>query len=199
MHAGAPVRLRTYPVDMNSVPDCTIVEAVRATFAVPGLFEPVVVTELGGIEVSYSGLGSYNPTGLLLDEVALVFPNGHITCVTSIGAGHTKTAGTPWLGYCQSMRLTYTARSATDCERVEQEMLVRFQDTPGIYFRFCIEKGMQDVGLTDWKKLSKGVVHARSHLATPESGARMAELVRTITTKKRVVPTLELRTCMYHL
>jgi hypothetical protein len=101
MLAGVPVRLRTYPVDRNNVPDCTIVEAVRATFAVPGLFKHVVVTELGGIKVSYAGLGSHNPTGLLLDEVALVFPDGHITCVMSIGAGHMKKTGTPLLGYSQ--------------------------------------------------------------------------------------------------
>jgi hypothetical protein len=96
------------------------------------------------------------------------------------------------------MKPTDMTRTATDCERVAQEMSVRFQDTPGIYFRFCIEKGMQDVGMADWEKLSKGVVYARSHLATPENEARMTELVRTITTRRRVVPTSELSTCIPH-
>jgi hypothetical protein len=85
--AGVPVCLRTYPVDRNSVPDCTIVEAVRATFALTGLFKPVVVAEPGGIESSYVGIDSMNPTAQLLDEAAHIFPEGHMTSVTSIGTG----------------------------------------------------------------------------------------------------------------
>lgn len=93
MRAGVSVRLRTYPVDRNSVPDCTIVEALCATFAMPGLFKPMVATEPGGIGVSYVGLGGFNPTGLLLGEAAIIYPGGHITCVTNIGAGQMQTTG----------------------------------------------------------------------------------------------------------
>jgi hypothetical protein len=96
--AGVPVCLRTYPVDRNSVPDCTIVEAVRATFAFAGLFKPVVITEPGGIKSSYVGMAGINPTAQLLDETAHIFSEGHMTCVTSIGAGQ-KTAGMLSYGY----------------------------------------------------------------------------------------------------
>jgi hypothetical protein len=92
--AGVPVCLRTYSVDRNSVPDCTIVEAVRATFALAGLFKPVVVAEPGGIKSRYVGIDSINPTAQLLDEAAHVFPKGHMASVTSIGAGR-KTTGMP--------------------------------------------------------------------------------------------------------
>jgi hypothetical protein len=79
MRAGVPARLRrTYPVDRNSVPDCTIVEALRVTFAIPGLIKPMMVTEPGGIKVSYVVLGGFNPTGLLLDEAALADHDAHI-------------------------------------------------------------------------------------------------------------------------
>jgi predicted acylesterase/phospholipase RssA len=200
MRAGIPVRLRTYPVDRNSIPDCTIIEALRATFAIPGLFKPTMVAEPGGIKVSYVGLGSFNPTALLLDEAALVYPDGHITCVTSIGAGQVQTAGMSSVGYFWCIQLMCaTSKTATDSERTAQEMSVRFQDTPGIYFRLSVDQGMQTIGMADWKRISEAAVHARTYLAAPENDTRVTELVRAMGAKKRVASTTHLSKPIHHL
>ncbi len=74
MRAGIPVRLCTYPLERNGVPDCTIVEALCAAFAVPGLFKPAAILEPGGITSLYVGLGDFNPTALLFEEKLL----GHL-------------------------------------------------------------------------------------------------------------------------
>jgi hypothetical protein len=44
--------------------------------------------------------------------------------------------------------------TAMDSKRTAQEMSVRSQDTPGIYFRFSVDQGMQTIEVVDWQKLS---------------------------------------------
>ncbi|KAG8770276.1 hypothetical protein FRC12_004385 [Ceratobasidium sp. 428] len=91
--AGNPVCLRTYPFERNSVPDCTIVEALRAAFALPEVFKPATILETGGIGVTYVGLADYNPTALLLGELSCVFPDGHVSRIMSVGTSQASDAG----------------------------------------------------------------------------------------------------------
>jgi hypothetical protein len=87
----------------------------------------------------------------------------------------------------------------TDSERMEHELAARFQDTPGIYFRFSVDQGMQTIGMADWKSLSEAVVHARIYLVAPENETRVAELVRIMIVKKRMAATTHLSTCIRHI
>ncbi|KAG9087627.1 hypothetical protein FS749_002797 [Ceratobasidium sp. UAMH 11750] len=168
--AGIPVRLRTYPLERNGVPDCTIAEALCAAFAVPGLFKPATIPEPGGIMSLYVGLGDFNPTALSLEEVPLLFPDGRMNCVTSIGTGQTQSV-------------------AMNCDRTAQEMSIRFQNTPGFYFRFDVGQEIRDIGMGDWRRRSEAVAHTRASLLMADHDARMSELAHMLGTRSSVIST----------
>ncbi|KAG6898959.1 hypothetical protein C0993_002268 [Termitomyces sp. T159_Od127] len=79
-----PRIFRTYQVNANQSYNCTIMQAVRATTATPGLFKPVSITS-GGIPETFIGAGVRygNPTKLALDEAFTVFgPFQPVACLT---------------------------------------------------------------------------------------------------------------------
>ncbi|KAG8724457.1 hypothetical protein FRC09_018386 [Ceratobasidium sp. 395] len=174
MRAGAPTCLCTYATNRSSLPDCTIVEAICSSLAVPGLFKPMDVTEPGGITSAYVGLSSFNPMVQLLDEAVHLFQNGHLACVVSIGAAQRQA-------------------SATECERVAQEMQVRFENRPGHYFRLSVSQGMDDIKTIDWDRRSEGAAHARSYLGVSGNDAIMTGITRAVVEKSKGVPTIHLR------
>ncbi|KAG8704732.1 hypothetical protein FRC09_003358 [Ceratobasidium sp. 395] len=173
MRAGMPARLRTYAVDANGIPDCTITEAICSTFAVPGLFKPMDVVEPGDIKSAYVGPSDFNPMAWLLDEAAKLFQNGHLKCAVSIGAGQKQA-------------------SATECERVAEEMSVRFMDRPGHYFRLSVDQGMAGIKTTDWERRMEGTTHARSYLQVPENEARMTKIAHAVVRNEQGVSTMHL-------
>ncbi|KAG8723718.1 hypothetical protein FRC09_002056 [Ceratobasidium sp. 395] len=175
MRAGSPTCLRTYTIsDTSSLPDCTIIEAICSSCALAGLFKPMDVPETRGIKSTYVGLSSFNPMVQLLDEATHLFRNEHLACVVSIGAAQRQL-------------------SATDCERVAQEMLVRFMNRPGHYFRLSVSQGMDNIKAIDWEKRSEGTVHARSYIGVQENDAIMAGIARVVLEKNKGVPMMHLR------
>ncbi|KAG9122900.1 hypothetical protein FRC07_000527 [Ceratobasidium sp. 392] len=166
MRAGVPTCLRTYGVGASSLPDCTIVEAVCSTFAVPGLFKPTDVVEPGGIKSTYIGLGSFNPMAQLLKEAAHIFQDGHMRCVTSIGTKQKEALG-------------------NECERVALEMSERFMNRPGVYCRLYVGQGMESIKTADWERRSDGTTHAQAYLRLAESHSKMSEVVRRLLEAKK--------------
>jgi patatin-like phospholipase/acyl hydrolase len=165
---GIPTLFRSYESLHNRAPDCTIVEAVRATTARPGVFKPVNIED-HGVQLPYidGGLGCNNPTACMLDEAKLIFPDRYAGCVISVGTGQSETASVPIPGWIQRV-LTDTAIKAmksiaTDCDRVAQDMYSRFQDTSSVYFRFNVEQGLQRIGMSDFNRLSEVVAHTRQY------------------------------------
>ncbi|KAG8724686.1 hypothetical protein FRC09_015597 [Ceratobasidium sp. 395] len=174
MRAGSPTCLRTYTTDASSLPDCTIVEAICSSFAVSGLFKPMDVAEPGGITSTYIGLSSFNPMVQLLDEAARLFRDERLACVVSIGASQRQI-------------------SANECERVAQEMLVRFMNRPGHYFRLSVNQGMENIKAIDWERRSEGTAHARTYLSVAENDAILAGIAHAVLKKNEGVPTMHLR------
>jgi predicted acylesterase/phospholipase RssA len=190
------VFLRSYPVALNHGPDCSIVEAVHATCASIGLFKPVEIMGPGGTKVPYidGGMGNNNPTARLLEEAALVFPDQHVTCVVNIGAGRARTISVPASGPFRLMwssDLSVTLMSmAMDCERMAEDMEMRFRDTPGVYFRFSVDQGLDDIGLADWGK--DVVSHAHAYLGMSDNNTKMDRAVQALRENKIKVPTKQL-------
>lgn len=84
-----------------------------------------------------------------------------------------------------------------ECERVAQEMSVPFASTPGIYFRFNVDQGLQNIGPLDWEKTSEVMVHTRTYLIQSENSGRMTQLVSTaLDARKNLVATKHLSECM---
>lgn len=185
LRAGIPTCIRSYPVSANAGPDCTIVEAVRATTATPGMFKPAIIVE-NGIAIPYvgGGLECNNPTDIALREVSSVFPDRPIACVMSVGAGQLHSASIPDAKFYDALRpsrlMPVLERVATDCEKTHQELARRFEHTPNVYFRFSTDQGIQDIDQYNAPSLSKVQAHTRQYLQEASVNARMKDAVKTI-------------------
>ncbi|KAF8603241.1 FabD/lysophospholipase-like protein [Ceratobasidium sp. AG-I] len=169
MRGGIPSCIRTYRVAANQGPDCTIVEAVRATMATPGMFKRAWIEEQS-VKIGYlgGGLGCNNMTTRMLDEAELVFPGRPLATVLSVGSGQLRSASVPERKKYQQLlpsKLLATLESfAMDCEKTNQELSRRFGHTTNTYFRFNAEQGMQDICQSDVARLPEVQAHTRSYL-----------------------------------
>ncbi|KAG9119071.1 hypothetical protein FRC07_006088, partial [Ceratobasidium sp. 392] len=194
MRAGMSVLLRSYPAISNSGPDCSIIEAVHATCSSVGLLKPVEIPELGGIKRSYvdGGIGNNNPTPHLLQEAGLVFPGQDVACIISLGTGRTPTISVPDSRSSQSLwsseLSTMLMALATDCERTAENMEGRFQNIPGVYFRFNVDHGLDDVSLADWRKRAVAHAHAHAYLGLINNKAKMDRAVQALGKDESKVP-----------
>jgi hypothetical protein len=189
IQAGTPTPLRTYHVNENQGLECTIVEAVRATTATPGILKRKAIYDRG-LEVSYisAGLGCNNPTALLLVEAGRAYPERLAACVFSVGAGqhHLINLRQPKRLYeSMSTQLAAVAEAiVTDCDRTHQEVAVRCAHTDGLYFRFSPAQGIQDIDQVDFHRLSEVHTHARNYLEDVDTSARLTEAVKVIVSGK---------------
>ncbi|KAF8598112.1 FabD/lysophospholipase-like protein [Ceratobasidium sp. AG-I] len=183
IRAGITTCIRTYRVSANQGPDCTIVEAVRATTATPGMFKRAQIKEQG-VAISYvgGGLECNNPTEKLLADISLVFPEQPIACVVSIGCGQQHSGNVPdanmYDAFLPSKLLSMMQRITTDCERTHQDLASRFEHAEGVYFRFNTEHGMQDVNQSDAMKVSQVQAHAQVYLRDVLVSASMGNATR---------------------
>ena len=185
MTAGIPHLFRTYRAPKNQTFNCTIWEAARATTATPTFFKRIVI---GGPGFSQpfvdGGLGCNNPIAQVLEEAELVFPGRQIACIISIGAGQAQMISIPKPRRLQRVLPLEVVRAmeaiATDCERSAQNMARRFQGTSNVYFRFNVEQGLQDVGLTRWDRLDEVTAHTEHYVRTVEVDQKLDAAVAII-------------------
>ncbi|KAF8602623.1 FabD/lysophospholipase-like protein [Ceratobasidium sp. AG-I] len=197
-HHGRPVRLRTYWNGRNQTTNYTIREALLATCAIPQLFEPVALEELSGPETIYvaAGLGCRNPITELLEESSDIFPNQHVACVLSIGAGQTRVADildshdrvlSKSDDVIDILRLI-----AEDCESKAEEMARRFRETTDLYFRFNVEQGLQTIDKPDIQQAGNVVAHAVAYNLESNTDQKLTQAAKAITQRKKHVTTSQL-------
>jgi len=137
----------------------TVWQAARATSAAPTFFKRLRIgPQHAQEEFLDGGLGSNNPTKLLMEEAVKIFDRQDpIVCIISIGTGKTNVTEFKTPGLFQKTlptELSYALKNmATDCETVEGEISQRFSANPGIYFRFNVEHGLENVSLEEWEEL----------------------------------------------
>jgi predicted acylesterase/phospholipase RssA len=137
----------------------TIWQAARATSAAPTFFKRLNIgPNHAQEEFLDGGLGSNNPTKLLMEEVVKTFDQQHpVACIISIGTGKTNITEFKTPRFFRKALPTELIKSlknmTTDCETVEGEISQRFSANPGIYFRFNVEHGLENVSLEEWKEL----------------------------------------------
>ncbi|KAH8834505.1 hypothetical protein DL96DRAFT_495898 [Flagelloscypha sp. PMI_526] len=157
-NVGHPRLFRTYRSRSNPSPDCTICEAIRATTALPGLFNPITIRDNHLSETFVGGeLRWNNPTDELTREAAREFNGRHIACIVSIGSGH---PGHLSLGQGPS---EIFPRIALDCERLNDDMERRFGNAPGVFWRLSVGQGLQNLA-SDLSNLKALVSHTYSYL-----------------------------------
>ncbi|KAG9125347.1 hypothetical protein FRC07_007990 [Ceratobasidium sp. 392] len=186
---------RSYLSSENQAPDCTVVQAVRATTARPGLFKPAKIDH-HSVPLLFvdAGLGCNNPAAHMLDEAKLVFrADQRVGCIISVGTGQTQPASMPaykrigWAISNDSARALQMI--ATDCEETAQRLQVRFSETPNVYFRFNIEQGLQNTGITEFEKLPEVVAHTRHNHQLVEVSAKLREAAKAAALGGTLIPT----------
>ncbi|KAF8598773.1 hypothetical protein BDV93DRAFT_324215 [Ceratobasidium sp. AG-I] len=187
IRGGIPTLIRTYRVAANQGPHCTIVEAVRATMATPGMFKRAWIEEQT-VKTGYvgGGLGCNNPTAHAIDEAELAFPGRSISVVLSVGSGQLRSASVPERRrssqFLSSNLIEALDSIATDCERTNQELSRRFSRTPNIYFRFNAEQGMQDIDQSDLARLPEVRAHTQNYLKDAIVTTKIDDAARVIAT-----------------
>lgn len=194
INASIPTMFRSYHATANAAPDCTIWEALYATMAHPDLFKSIDIGE-HPLRQSFVGgeVGCSNPLAHVLAEVKRIYPNRHLSCVLSIGAGHARTIQIPNVTPARRMlhiqEVVAMKNMATDSERVAEEMAARFQGTTEVYYRFNVDQGMQSVEVDDWEKFSEVVAHTRAYTRKVEANRKMNRAAQTIKERKATVAT----------
>ncbi|KAJ7452585.1 FabD/lysophospholipase-like protein [Mycena latifolia] len=199
MRGNIPVLFRTYDSPHEPVATCAIWEAARATSAAPAFFKPIEIGPASRAEAFLDGgLGRNNPTGTLLEEAQLLFPGQRVACVLSIGTGQVKAAAIPPPSRFHRALPVDVFRAmaaiATDCEATNQEMLKRFAGAPGVYFRFNVEQGMQNIKLGEWERLAEVSAHTKQYMNEQSVNEKLGEAVNVLKARIGVIPTAELHT-----
>lgn len=152
--------LRTYPVGHSNY-NPTIVEAILASMANPSWFDPVTIGSSYLQETLVGGaIGFNNPTREGLEEAKRAFgPEQPVAVIISFGSGQ---HGIPSLRSSTKEELDAALeKMAMDCEKVSEEMSQRLTNT-SIYYRFSVDKGIEDVKITDWDDSFLGMINGRT-------------------------------------
>ncbi|KAH8824307.1 hypothetical protein DL96DRAFT_1818071 [Flagelloscypha sp. PMI_526] len=166
-----PRLFRNYLSRSNAGPDCTVLEATRATMSVPGLFEPISIGSVHIREPFIAGeLRWNNPMDILTREIKEVFNDRHVACVVSIGSGHPG-----HLSLSEGLA-DFFPRIAQDCERLADDMDRRFEYIPDVYRRLSVEQGLQNLAV-DLSNFHEVVSHTHSYLQGPQISRHVDSLL----------------------
>ncbi|KAM0482196.1 hypothetical protein ACHAP7_004423 [Fusarium lateritium] len=153
-----PTLFKTYDTS-TSLDGCTVWQVARATSAATTFFKPIRVGR-DDIEFIDAGFGYNNPCEVLIAEAQVQFSNRKKMQVLSIGTG---------LGDVVSIHDTRKSilkalkSMATTSRKVDSRLIEQYGDE-GVYYRFNVDRGLDDVTLSDWKKSSKISAHTRNYL-----------------------------------
>ncbi|CAE6472413.1 unnamed protein product [Rhizoctonia solani] len=192
LNAALPVMFRSYSVAINPGPDCTIWEALYATMAHPDLFKSIDVLD-SAVSQSFVGgeLGCSNPLAHVLSEIARIYPDRQVASIVSIGTGHTRTIQIPSLSrWHRTQDMIVMKDMAVDAERVAEEMMLRFQGTSGVYFRFNVDQGMQNMKDGSWESLGEAMQHTRAYLQKGATNQMLEDIVCANTRGRDTVSTI---------
>ncbi|KAI1735667.1 acyl transferase/acyl hydrolase/lysophospholipase [Xylaria scruposa] len=157
---AAPTLFTTYDTAANlSYRGCTIWQVARATSAATTFFKSIKVGR-DNVEFIDAGFGHNNPGEVLIDEARRQFPKHGKLQVLSIGTG---------LGDVVTIRdsrraiLKALAKMASTSTAVARKLHNQYGNS-GQYHRFNVERGLQDITLSDWEKTSTISAHTGNYL-----------------------------------
>ncbi|KAJ6487319.1 hypothetical protein DFH09DRAFT_1054217 [Mycena vulgaris] len=180
-----PVLFRTYDTTDHPAMDCTIWQAGRATSAAPTFFKQIEIGPPGMKEAFVDGgMGQNNPLAALLSEAKVIFPDRQIACIISLGTGQPHTINIPKPSLLQRLFPLDVVEAikgiATDCEKEHQFFAHHFDLVPHVYFRFNVERGMQDIQLNQWEKLGDVAANTRQYILSHPAGSQLADGVKSL-------------------
>ncbi|KAI1778195.1 acyl transferase/acyl hydrolase/lysophospholipase [Hypoxylon cercidicola] len=153
-----PTLFKTYDTT-SGFRDCTIWEVARATSAASTFFKPIRCGR-DQIEFIDAAFGYNNPCEALIEEAQRQFPKGSHMNILSVGTG---------LGAVVTIKNTRlsilkTLKSiATSSKKVADRLNDEYGDM-GQYYRFNVDRGLEDVTIADWSKDSQISAHTHNYL-----------------------------------
>lgn len=182
-------RLRSYALRGKTNIEATILEAALATSAATSFFDPV---RIGARQFVDGALGANNPveqvereaTDLWCDDTADLMPQ--VKCFISIGTGR---PGRKAIEYEFRKLLTKTlVAMATETEQTEARFIARWRQYYDLkrYFRFNVDRGLEGIGLEEYKE--QGVMEAttESYLDHTAQITRVRDCVLNLKEKQSV-------------
>jgi len=139
-------------------------------------FFPSISCGEQGIEFIDAGLGHNNPTEVLLSEAQDIFLDEICGCVISIGTG---LSGAIAIEDKRLSILNALKKMATNSEAVHRRLAKRLPED--VYFRFNVNKGLDDITLSDWEKSSRISAHTSSYLAEVDINREINRCARILT------------------
>lgn len=210
-------RFRSYKSANNLEHECTIWEAARATSAAPTYYPPVEIGPPGRRERFIDGgMGCNNPIFELHVEAEDLFESSReVACIISLGTGKRKTNQLPEPSFFDMMLTPNNIkgaidiaqsfkRIALDSDSRANDMDRKYSDVDGVYFRFTVEQGLQNIKLAEPQKLSDVRTQTLAYIELPKVSAALdraaAALVRQDAKKREyrlghLCKSLNLETC----
>ncbi|KAF4452130.1 Acyl transferase/acyl hydrolase/lysophospholipase [Fusarium austroafricanum] len=181
-----PTLFKTYDTSA-SLDGCTIWQVARATSAATTFFKSIQVGR-DDIEFIDAGFGYNNPCEVLIRETKNHFPERKEMLVLSIGTG---------LGDVASIKDTRTSilkalkKMATTSKKVALSLDEQFGES-GMYYRFNVDRGLEDISLSDWESTSTILSHTHNYLN--ENSRIIDRFIQTLTPKVDAKPVPETAT-----
>ena len=153
-----PMLFKTYDTDV-AFRDCCIWQVARATSAATTFFKSI---QLGRDKIEFidAGFGYNNPAEILIEEAEKLFPGHDQLRILSIGTGLGRVVT------IQDSRLAILnalKEMAAESTKVATRLDGKYEDR-GQYCRFNVDRGLDDVTLSDYQKASMIAAHTRNYL-----------------------------------
>ncbi|KAH8797143.1 hypothetical protein DL96DRAFT_1000231 [Flagelloscypha sp. PMI_526] len=187
-----PILLRTYRSRIDAdPPKCTIVEAIRATTAMPDLFTPVTFGPPHR-QIDYISPASYgfnNPIDQVRQEVKVAFPSHSISCIISLGCGH---PGPVQIKDAKEDASRAVVQLAMDSVRAAEQTYRRFAGIPNLYFRFDVPYGLERAVLKFNPMLSEIRAHITAYVGQEQTSDRINSAVKQLVERPPSIEASEL-------
>lgn len=129
--------------------------------------------------------GCNNPTKQLIKEALQEFPPDSVVgCIVSIGTGRMKVSDFQKPSGFQNVLpidlVGVLARMATDTDVIARELHARYHACPGLYHRFNVDRGLEDVSLEEWKKRGIVKTHTERYIHQEDIDRNIDAVVQAI-------------------
>lgn len=169
---------------LNSV---TIWEACRATSAASSFFDPIAVGRFGE-EFVDGATGANNPVREVWDQAQVAWGaepplEGRVKCLVSIGTGvpSLKSFKDDVLHIGATLVAIATETEVT-AERFQRERPAL--DSTGRYYRFNVDRGLEDIGLEEAKKVKEMAAATRRYIASQTVHTQMQACAGSIVARE---------------
>ncbi|KAH8795177.1 P-loop containing nucleoside triphosphate hydrolase protein, partial [Flagelloscypha sp. PMI_526] len=187
-----PILLRTYRSRIDADPPiCTVVEAIRATTAMPELFMPVTLgpphRKINYVSPSCHGFN--NPIDQVRQEAKEALSGRSISCIISLGCGH---PGPIQINDVKEDAARAVVQLAMDSVRAAEQTYRRLAGIPNLYFRFDVPYGLERAVLKLNPTLSEIRAHITSYVRQEQTSDRLNSAVKQLVEKSPSVEASEL-------